>query len=113
MHDRHDRVASMLQETVAKFIESEANTNPLITVTRVTITPNYRQATVFITTIPEGKEADALIFLKRSGSELRSYIKKHSRMKYIPFIEFELDYGERHRQHIDDIARKIDPGTSQ
>lgn len=106
-NDRHDRVASLLRESVAKFIEGEANSNPLITVTRVIITPNYRQATVFVTTIPEGKEEDALIFLKRSGKELRGYIKKHNRMKYIPFIDFEIDYGERHRQHIDEIVRKL------
>jgi len=107
MNDRHERVASLLRESVAKFIEGEANSNPLITVTRVIITPNYRQATVFFTTIPEGKEKDALVFLKRSGADLRGYIKKHNRMKYIPFIDFEIDFGERHRQHIDDIMRKL------
>lgn len=107
MSERQDRVASLLRESVAKFIDAEANSDPLITVTRVDITPNYRQATVFVTTFPEGKEADALIFLKRSGKELRGYIKKHNPMKYIPFIDFEIDYGERHRQHIDDIVRKL------
>lgn len=108
MTDRHERVASLLRESVAKFIESEANSNPLITVTRVLITPNYRQATVFFTTFPEGKENDALVFLKRSGAELRGYIKKHNRMKYIPFIDFEVDFGERHRQHIDEIVNKLE-----
>jgi ribosome-binding factor A len=107
MSDRHDRVESLLRELIAGFIQQEANTNPLITVTRVSTSPDYRRITAFFTTIPSGKEADAEIFLKRSGGELRSYIKKNSNLKIIPFIDFMVDYGERHRQHIDEIAREI------
>lgn len=106
--DKHDRARSLLIEVVAKFIREEANTNPLITVTNTIISPNYRDVKILITTIPDGKEADALIFLKRKGSELRNYIKKNARFKYIPHIDFEIDYGEKHRQHIDEVVKKID-----
>jgi ribosome-binding factor A len=110
MSDRHLRVESLIRELVAKYIQSEANTNPLITVTRATTAPDYRRVTIFFTTIPEGKEQEeaALAFLMRTGSELRGYVKKKSNFKIIPFIEFSVDYGERHRQHIDEIARGID-----
>lgn len=107
MNDRHQRVESLIRETVAKFIQEEANTDPLITVTRVTTSLDYRQMTVHFTTIPSGKESDALIFLRRSGTALRSYVKKRSNLKSIPFFDFSVDYGERHRQNIDEIAREI------
>ncbi len=113
MSDRHVRVESLIRELVAGFIQHEANTDPLITVTRTSTAPDYRRITVFFTTIPAGREADALIFLKRSGSELRGYIKKKSNLKIIPFIEFMVDYGERHRQHIDEIAREIDASSTE
>lgn len=106
--DRHDRATSLIKEVVATYILHEANTNPLITVTNVTISPDYRHVTIFFTTIPDGKEDDALIFLKRHGSEMRQYVKTHTRLKRIPHLEFSVDYGERHRQHIDEIAREID-----
>jgi ribosome-binding factor A len=106
--DRHDRARSLLMETIAEFIRTEANTNPLITVTNVDISPNYRHATVFFTTIPDTGEEDARIFLHRKGTELRQHLKKHARLKFIPEIKFEVDYGERHRQHIDEIARDIE-----
>jgi len=108
--DRHDRAASLIREIAATFIRQEANTNPLITVTRVSVAPDYRRVTVFVTTIPEDakKEADALIFLQRQARDLRQYIKKKSNLKIIPHLDFEIDYGERHRQHIDEIAREID-----
>jgi len=106
--DRHDRARSLLTEVVAAFVREEANPNPLITVTNVSVSPNYQFVTVFFTTIPDSGEQDALIFLKRKGTELRAYVKKHARLKFIPHIDFEIDYGERHRQHIDEIAHKIE-----
>ena len=107
-YDRHEKVKSILMEAAASFIREEANTDPLITVTNLSVSPNYRDVSVFFTTLPEGKEEQALIFLKRKGSDFRNYIKKHARLKYIPHINFEIDYGERHRQHIDAVAHRIE-----
>ncbi len=106
--DRHDRAASLIKEVAATFIRQEANTNPLITVTHAGVSPDYRRVTIFFTTIPDGREADAEIFLKRSASEMRTYVKKHTNLKIIPHLEFSYDYGEKHRQHIDEIAADID-----
>jgi len=107
MLDRHDRVVSLLQQMAATYIQHEANTDPLITITHVDISPDYRKATIYFTTLPEGKEEAALIFLKRNGSDLRHYIKKQSDLKIIPHLDFSLDVGERHRQHIDEIAKDL------
>jgi ribosome-binding factor A len=107
MNDRHDRVSSLLKELAAEFIQHEANTDPLITVTNADISPDYKRATIFITTIPDDKEEAALIFLKRYAGEFRQFIKKKISMKTIPHIDFVLDVGERHRQHIDEISRDI------
>ena len=109
--DRHLRVESLIRELVAEYIQKEANTDPLITVTRVSSAPDYRRMTVFFTTIPDGREKDALVFLQRFGGDLRGYIKKKSNLKIIPFLEFSIDYGERHRQDIDEIAREIEEGN--
>jgi len=108
MSDRHLRVESLIREIVAKFINQEANTDPLITITRVSVSPDYRKALILFTTIPEKKESDALIFLKRNGKEMRTFVKKNSDLKIIPFLEFMVDYGERHRQDIDEVVRQIE-----
>ncbi|MEX0930964.1 MAG: ribosome-binding factor A, partial [Candidatus Paceibacterota bacterium] len=99
MSDRHQRVESLVRELAAKFILEEANSDPMITVTHVSTSPDYKRVTVFVTTIPSEKEADALIFLKRYAGALRIFIKKRTNLKNIPHIEFEIDHGERHRQH--------------
>lgn len=112
MSERHTKVVLLLQELAAKFVQHEANADPLITITSADASPDFKNLTIFFTTIPEEKEQDALVFLKRSGKELRGYLKKNMSMKTIPHIDFAIDYGERHRQHIDDIVRDIDSEKS-
>lgn len=106
-HDRHDRVSSLISELAAEFIQNEANTDPLITVTRTSVSNDYKRVTVHVTTIPNDREEDALLFLKRHAGAFRAFLKKKSNLKFIPHIEFAIDAGERHRQHIDDIAKEI------
>lgn len=111
--DRHDRATSLIREVVATYIRQEANSNPLITVTNVTVSPDYKKYTVFFTTIPAGRENDSLIYLQRSASEMRNYVKKKTKLKIIPHLDFSIDYGEKHRQDIDAIAREIDNKSSK
>ncbi len=105
--DRHDRVDSLIKQMSAEFIQAEANPNPLITVTGIKTAPDYHNSTIYITTIPEEREEDALVFLKRHAGEMRHFIMKKSNLKVVPHLNFEIDRGERHRQHIDDVARDI------
>jgi len=109
MHeDRQTKVATLLAELAAKYIQQEANTDPLITVTRADVSKDYSNATIFFTTIPEEKQGTALIYLMRSAGDVRRYVKKHMRIKIIPNIEFQIDFGERHRQDTDIIFSEME-----
>ncbi len=110
MNDRKSKVEQLIKEAVATFVLHEANTDPMITITRVDMSPDLKRALIFFTTIPDGKEQDALIFLKRTATELRKYLKEHARLKRIPHIDFFIDAGERHRQHVDEVFRSIEEG---
>jgi ribosome-binding factor A len=106
--DRHSKLTNIIKEQVANFVREEANSDPMITVTNLDLSPDSRKAIVFVTTIPDGKEQEALVFLKRNGTEIRNYLKKHARLKHIPHLDFMVDAGERHRQHMDELVRKIE-----
>lgn len=106
--ERHQKTAGLIAELAATFIRREANSDPMITVTKVDLSPDLRRAIIFVTTIPDGRESDALVFLKRNATELRSFLKKQARMKHIPHLEFMVDAGERHRQHMDELVREIE-----
>lgn len=113
MSERTAKVEGIIKEAAATFVLHEANTDPMITVTRVDISPDLRRALIFFTTIPEEKQANAEIFLKRSAGEFRNFLKRNVALKRIPHIEFMLDAGERHRQHIDEVIRDIDAEKNQ
>lgn len=107
MSDRQTRAAAIIKELAATFIQHEANTDPLITVTSVDMSPDLRRVIIFVTTIPDGREQDALIFLKRNATNMRNYLKKKMRIKVIPHLEFMIDAGERHRQHMDELVNEL------
>lgn len=106
MSERTIRVSSLIRELAATFIRNEANPSPLITVTGVTVSPDLAQATVLVSVFPESGEDDALIFLTRKGSAFRSFAKRKMHTKTIPFFSFAIDYGEKHRQHFDEVLNK-------
>ena len=107
MSERKIRVAELIKEQLATYIRHEANSNPLITVTNIDLSPDMRRAIIFITTIPDGRENDALVFLKRHGRDMRNYLKQKARLKNIPHLEFMVDAGERHRQHMDELINEV------
>jgi ribosome-binding factor A len=103
--DRTEKVANLIKELSAQFIERESNGTSLVTVTYATCSPDLKRATIFITVFPEDKEKAALDFAKRNRGELRDYLKKNIEIKNIPFVDIEIDKGEKNRQKIDELLR--------
>lgn len=106
--ERTRKVAALIKEQTAHFIAKEANTDPLITITNVGVSRDLTRATIYFTTFPTDRENDALIFLQRNAGLLREHLKTAHILKRIPHIECAIDHGERHRQHIDEVARDIE-----
>lgn len=100
---RQEKVAEQVRQYAAQFLEIESNKTSLITVTRCTISSDLKRATVFISVLPESRAQTALDFAKRKRKDLRGYIKKHLRLKRIPFVDIEIDEGELNRQKIDEL----------
>ena len=106
MIQRNEKVANLLKELGAQFLERENNNTSLITVTSCTVSPDLKRATIFITVLPDEKETKALAFVKRKRGELREYVKKNMQIKIIPFIDIQIDRGEKNRQKIDELLRE-------
>ncbi len=98
---KQEKVETQIAQLAASFIERESNKTALITVTRVEVLDRGRSATIFISVLPESGEESALNFLKRKRHDLRTVIKKGINMINIPFIDVEIDKGEKARQTID------------
>lgn len=106
MTQRNEKVTNNIKELAAQFLGRETNRTSLITVTSANASPDLKRATIFITVLPDSKESDALFFVKRKLKELREYLKENMPIKIIPFLDVEIDKGEKHRQKIDELLRE-------
>lgn len=103
MSEGNDRFIEGIKNAAAEFLNLESSRTSLITVTNAIESKDGKQVTVLFTTFPEEKEEVVLHFLRRKRSDFKEYLKSHMRLKHIPFVEFDIDRGEKHRQHIDDV----------
>ena len=94
---------NLLRNLTAEFLNHESNRTSLITVTDVNLTKDARSAIILISVFPENKTKGALDFVKRRRKDLSKYIKTHGKLKRIPRFDFDIDYGEQNRQHIDKL----------
>ena len=100
---RGEKITNHIKELAAMYIEKEAGPTSLITVTRVILSPDSKKAKIMISVLPREKEKAAYGFIKRNLGELRKHIKKGLKINPIPFLDVEIDEGEKNRQKIDDL----------
>lgn len=100
-----------MEETVAhhaaEYLAREVALKALVTVTHADMSPDYTEATIYFSVLPATMEAEALKCAKRSRSDFREYIRAHSRLHPIPTIDFAIDLGEKNRQRVDELTRRI------
>ena len=104
---RQNKVKDNIRNIVAQFLERESNGTSLITVTGANVSKDLKKATIFISVLPESGEESALNFVKRRRKDVRSYLKKKLEMRSIPFLDFEVDLGEKNRQRIDELSQEL------
>jgi len=104
--NKDKKLAEEIRKLSAIFIEREADRSSLITVTGTEIYNRGKNAKILITVIPESKEEIAVSFLKRQKDEMRKYIMKNIRVHHIPFLDIQIDYGEKNRQLVENLLNQ-------
>ncbi|MEK7201029.1 MAG: ribosome-binding factor A [Patescibacteria group bacterium] len=112
MSIRDNRISIQLMEQAGAYIAREAGRSTLITPTRVALSKDGKDATIFVSVYPTTDTDNALAFLLRHKDLFRNSLRKSTRIGRIPYIRFEFDQGEANRQHIDDISREITGGAN-
>lgn len=102
-----NRTQEVIHRLAAEFLRDNATQASLLTITRVELSPTGKESKIFFTTLPEDEENTALKFLTRKIPEFKIYLRDKSRIGLIPHIDFQIDYGERNRQRLDEISREI------
>jgi ribosome-binding factor A len=102
--ERQERVSELVRKLANEHLARESNRNSLITITRVTISPDLKNATVFYTVLPDSAKSAAEGFMLRQRKHIRNHIKKNANLRAIPHIEIMFDEGEKNRQRIDELS---------
>ena len=98
---RDARAEDFIKSLAMKFISIESNRTSLVTVTNIHLYDRGKSVTIFFTVLPEDKEKAVLDFMKRKRGDFREYMKENARLPIIPFVDFEIDFGEKNRQNVD------------
>ena len=104
-NNKNEKTLSVCKQLAAEFLEREGNRQSIITVTNATISNDRKYATIFFTVLPTEQEKAALAFAKRQRSDFRKFVGEHARLGKLPFFDFAIDEGEKHRQRIDNLSQ--------
>ncbi|OHA17526.1 MAG: hypothetical protein A3H57_02305 [Candidatus Taylorbacteria bacterium RIFCSPLOWO2_02_FULL_43_11] len=104
---KNDKIAAIVSVAASEFFKRESDRTSMITVTRTEIKDRSKKALIYITVFPEDKEETALSFTKRKRTELHNYLINETGLVMVPFVDIEIDIGEKNRQKIEAIKLDI------
>jgi ribosome-binding factor A len=102
---RGEKIINRIKELSATYIEKIGSGTSLITVTRVLLSEDKKHAKIMISVLPVEKENAAYGFIRRNLGEIRKYVAKNLKINPLPYLEVEIDKGEKHRQKIDELLK--------
>lgn len=100
-----ESLGKRLMQLAGTFYERESNRTSLITITNCEVAPDTKNATLYVSVLPENYENTAVEFMNRRRNDFRDYLKKNLKTKIIPYVTIEVDRGEKNRQLIDQLLK--------
>ncbi|HFB52289.1 MAG TPA: 30S ribosome-binding factor RbfA [Anaerolineae bacterium] len=106
---RQQRVAELLHQEISILLEFHTQDPRIgfVTVTEVEITPDLKNATVFITTLTDD-ERETLAGLASATSFFRRELARKLKLRYTPTLTFKIDPSAAYGQKIESLLAKID-----
>ena len=107
MKFRNEKMREIIIQLAGRFLTEISNGTSLITVTEVKIADTLSTADIFVSVFPDSKEVEALDFLKRNRRDFKQFVMDNVKFPKIPFFDFLIDKGEKHRQRIEEISSSL------
>lgn len=87
----NENIKQLLSSIIFKEIEDPRIKNNLITITKVDIDKDLKNAKVFFVCLKEDKKDEVLSGLNSAKGVIFSYLKKSLKIRYVPNLTFHYD----------------------
>ena len=107
---RPERIASEMRDVLSVVISEELKDPRIgfITVTRVEVTPDIRNAKVYFSLLGGKEEKEiAVEGLNSASGFIRKILGERMRFKFVPELLFRLDESAEYSIHLNEIFEKI------
>ena len=110
MNTRLLRVNELLRRELSTIITRDMRfENVLVTVNQVDVTPDLRNAHVFVSVLGKGSHKGVIGDLEENRVVLQASLMKHVVLKYTPHLTFHLDDSIERGDRVFKILQEIQP----
>ena len=104
MSRRVDRINGLLREEISRLLSREIKDprlSGLLTITQVRTSSDLRNAKVYLSVLGNDEaNTTALQGIRSAATFLRKQLRERLRLKYVPFLTFEIDDSMETSDHI-------------
>lgn len=107
MSKRTDQVSELLKHEINNIIikDFEAPMGTLVSISEVTVSPDLKNATAYVSIIPENKIGTALSAIKKFSGHIQRELGKKIVIRTVPKIKIELDERDIKYKAIDEALK--------
>lgn len=106
---RTQQVSSEIIQLLTQIINRKIEIpDCLVTCTRTEMTPDLKDAKIFISVLPDNKKGSALVKLNQASNFIQHELKSKIRFYTVPRLKFAIDNGEIKRIKLMSALSEID-----
>lgn len=107
---RPSRVANLIRREISCIIQQELHDPRIgfVTVTRVTITKDLKQADIWVSVLGNDEQRNSTFeLLEAKNHHILELLAPKVRLRYLPHLNFHLDKSIEYSIHIDSLLTKL------
>lgn len=89
MYERRERVGEVVRRRISEFILKNMEGDTLLSITRVLLTKDLKEAKVYISCL--GEKREHLKELEKKAHIIRAYLAKNIKLRKIPSLSFFIE----------------------
>jgi len=109
MSFRLQKISKLIKEEISLIFlhKIQDSSIGLVTVTKVDVSPDLKNAKIYLSVFPNAKRESSLTKVKELHGFFRTELAARMTTRYVPELRFFLDDSADYVEHIDTLLKKI------